>query len=107
MTHIPDLVTGIMPSVPRAVREYGHPARMEQDSRVFLVLDNASLLARQDSRGQPYIVAVGRVDSDICRAGMLGDEIGIAERALNDLYARATNCVQVGIAAHECGNVEA
>ena len=106
MTHIPKLEMGIMPSVRLAAREHGHPAGVEQSSRAFLVLDNASLLASQNSLGQLYIVASGRVDSDIRRAGVLGDEFGIAERALNDLYAKFTNRFLMVFAAHECCNFE-
>ena len=73
-------------SVALFAREYCHPARVQQSSTLFLVLDDASLLACQNSFGQFNIVASGRVDSDIRRAGMLGDELFIAEIAFNDVY---------------------
>ena len=87
MTHTPKPEIGIMPSAAVTAREHGHPARVQQSSRRFLIFVDAILLACKDSIGQRNVVAPGRVDSDIRRASMLGDELGIAELALNDLHA--------------------
>ena len=116
ITHVPDVTLLIVTSVALFAREYRHPARVQQSSTLFLVLDDASLLACQNSFGQFNIVASGRVDSDIRRAGMLGDELFIAEIAFNDVYdfwftfTYDFNVVfdnfNVVVLAHECGNLD-
>ena len=105
-THIPNLAVRVMLSLRSTIAEYSHPTRVEEDRWGFPILHHASLLRGQNGLVKRHIVAVAAVDSYVCGTDMRGDEVDIAEAALDDLDAQGADGLDVRGVPHKRDDLE-
>ena len=80
-THIPEFAVRIVLPLLPIIQEYADPTRVQKDGWGLLVLHDARLVPGQNSVAERHVVGVCSIDGDVCRAGMLGDEVDVAEAA--------------------------
>ena len=105
-THIPNSAVGVMLSLLPTVHEYSHPTRVNKYGWGFSIIHHAGPLPSKNRFVECDIIAVGRIERDVCSTDMRRDEIGIAKATLNDLDAQVADGLNMRGVPHERCDLE-